>query len=71
MGVGGVCCKGEDCCGWVSGTAATRAALAAENEMESQAVGSEDREKQPQLFPVLLLGLAVHTVIILKRKNLI
>jgi hypothetical protein len=57
MGVGGVCCKGEDCCGWARGNATTRAALAAEKEVESQAVGGEDREKQPQLFPVLLLGL--------------
>jgi hypothetical protein len=33
-------------------------------QVEGQAVGGEDREKHPQVFPVLLIGLAVHTVII-------
>ncbi len=33
-------------------------------QVEGQAVGGEDGEKRPQVFPVMILGLAVNTVII-------
>jgi hypothetical protein len=38
-------------------------------QVESQAVGGEDVEKHPEMFPVLLSGFAVHPVINKKRKT--
>ncbi len=38
---------------------------------QSQAIGDEDEEKCSQVYPVLLPGFAVDTVIIKKGKNII